>query len=155
MFPFQNWRGVCGDFCPRRAGLSFDGSDDIVLPVAGTSFPAGLGFRRFLVARLFLGRELPLLFLSAVRILRAGSGAGLRFRCCRRLFVRIKILLLFVQIGRVWIWRMISGDRGDRTDLRKVPLPPCRSGNDSPIRSPCVHPRVSSVMWGKCFRAAS
>ena len=48
---------------------------------------------------------------------------------------------------------MISGDRGDRTDLRKVPLPPCRSGSDSPIRSPCVHPRVSSVMWGKCFRA--
>ena len=35
---------------------------------------------------------------------------------------------------------MISGDRGDRTDLRKVPLPPCRSGSDSPIRSPCVHP---------------
>lgn len=80
---------------------------------------------------------------------------GTSFRCCRRLFVRIKILLLFVQIGRVWIWRMISGDRGDRTDLRKVPLPPCRSGSDSPIRSPCVHPRVSSVMWGKCFRAAS
>ena len=62
MFPFQNWRGVCGDFCPKRAGLSFDGSDDIVLPVAGTSFPAGLGFRRFLVARLFLGRELPFFF---------------------------------------------------------------------------------------------
>lgn len=35
---------------------------------------------------------------------------------------------------------MISGDRGDRTDLRKVPLPPCRSGATARIRSPCVHP---------------